>query len=225
MSIGMIIQEYRKKLGMTQESLAQTLGVTNQAVSKWETDQSVPDTMLLPVIADVLGVSIDALFEREMPAQKMELPWEDDEALRVVVYCGHSLVGENPMKEKVTFRYEGPVRDIYCDVNVECDEVGGNVTANGNVDCSDVSGSVMAGGYVECDSVGGNVNAGSFIECDHVGGNVNAGSYVECDTVGGSVTAHGYVECESFEDDGKILEDVKKATDDLLGGLRGMFGK
>ena len=55
------ITRYRKHLGLTQDSLADKLGVTFQAVSKWETGQSVPDTMTLPSLAKELNVSVDKL--------------------------------------------------------------------------------------------------------------------------------------------------------------------
>ena len=55
------ISRYRKELGITQEALAEKLNITFQAVSKWETGQTVPDTVLLPTLARVLGVSIDKL--------------------------------------------------------------------------------------------------------------------------------------------------------------------
>jgi tellurite methyltransferase len=55
------ISRYRKDLGVTQETLAEQLGITFQAVSKWETGQTVPDTILLPRLANALGVSIDKL--------------------------------------------------------------------------------------------------------------------------------------------------------------------
>ena len=65
MTIGKNIAQYRKTLTMTQEDLAQKLGVTNQAVSKWELEQACPDVMLLPMLADIFGITIDALFGRE----------------------------------------------------------------------------------------------------------------------------------------------------------------
>jgi len=55
------ISRYRKDLGMTQEALADKLGITFQAVSKWETEQTIPDTMLLPKLAQTLNVSVDKL--------------------------------------------------------------------------------------------------------------------------------------------------------------------
>lgn len=197
--LGANIGSYRKKMGLTQEQLAQKLDVTNQAVSKWETDQSCPDTMLLPKIADVFGITIDALFDRE-PARMEEkkektLPWADDEAFHVVLYHGHTLIGSQPEKADLTFTYEGPAKDIYCALNLSCGDVEGNVNAEGNAECGDVGGGVNAGGYVECGDVNGNVNAGGYVECGDVSGNVMAGAYVECGDVSGNVSGGAYVEC------------------------------
>lgn len=55
------ISRYRKDLGLTQEALADKLGITFQAVSKWETGQTLPDTALLPRLAQILNVSVDKL--------------------------------------------------------------------------------------------------------------------------------------------------------------------
>ncbi|MDR1702054.1 MAG: helix-turn-helix domain-containing protein [Sporomusaceae bacterium] len=55
------ISRYRKELGLTQEALAAKLNITFQAVSKWETGQTMPDTALLPTLAQTLQVSIDKL--------------------------------------------------------------------------------------------------------------------------------------------------------------------
>ncbi|MBE6548693.1 MAG: helix-turn-helix transcriptional regulator [Ruminococcaceae bacterium] len=52
----------RKKHQLTQEALSERLGVSAQSISKWENGVSMPDISLLPVIADVLGTSIDSLF-------------------------------------------------------------------------------------------------------------------------------------------------------------------
>lgn len=60
------IQKYRKNCNMTQEMIADELGVSTQAVSKWENGKSAPDIYLLPQLADCFGCSIDDLFSRKV---------------------------------------------------------------------------------------------------------------------------------------------------------------
>lgn len=64
-TIGKEIAALRKEQGLKQEDVAKQVGVSPQAVSKWE-NGSMPDTELLPKIADVFGVSIDRLFGRSL---------------------------------------------------------------------------------------------------------------------------------------------------------------
>lgn len=59
------ISQSRKEKGITQEEMAERLGVTPQAVSKWENDISYPDILLLPKIAEILDVSVDVLLSGE----------------------------------------------------------------------------------------------------------------------------------------------------------------
>lgn len=61
MNIGKTIADYRKAANMTQSEVADQLGVTYQAVSKWERDESLPDITMLPKIADLFDISIDTL--------------------------------------------------------------------------------------------------------------------------------------------------------------------
>lgn len=60
-TLGKRIMNCRKQLGMTQDQLAEQLGVSAQAVSKWENDQSCPDITTLPRLADIFGLSVDEL--------------------------------------------------------------------------------------------------------------------------------------------------------------------
>ena len=66
MSLSQNIKRLRLEKGMTQEQLANLLGVSAQAVSKWETSETYPDGALLVPIAEVLGVSLDVLFDYRM---------------------------------------------------------------------------------------------------------------------------------------------------------------
>ena len=61
-NIGERIAYYRRLCAMTQEELAQRLNISAQAVSKWEQKISSPDIMLLPLMAEAFGCSIDDLF-------------------------------------------------------------------------------------------------------------------------------------------------------------------
>lgn len=61
--LGKKIRELRKVKNISQEVLAQFLGVSFQAVSKWENDTAMPDISLIPVIASFFGVSTDELFD------------------------------------------------------------------------------------------------------------------------------------------------------------------
>ena len=63
----------RKQRGLTQEQIAETLGVSCQAVSKWETNSSYPDISLLPIIADYFGVSVDYLIGHDTSKQIEEI--------------------------------------------------------------------------------------------------------------------------------------------------------
>ncbi len=67
------IKRLRRKKNLTQEDLADALGVTAQAVSKWETDVSCPDISLLPALAVTLGVSMDELFGMDDKALEAKL--------------------------------------------------------------------------------------------------------------------------------------------------------
>ena len=60
-TLGTRIAALRKEKGLTQEQLAEKVGVSAQAVSKWENDVSCPDITLLPLLADLFGVSVDEL--------------------------------------------------------------------------------------------------------------------------------------------------------------------
>lgn len=63
MNIGNKIRELRKQRGITQEQLAESIGISFQAVSKWENNIAFPDISLLPILASYFGVSMDELFD------------------------------------------------------------------------------------------------------------------------------------------------------------------
>ena len=101
-NIGAKIAELRREHNMKQDELAEMLGVTPQAMSKWENGASMPDISLLPKIAQIFGVTIDDLFGvnntpkpdvQMLPAEKRKS--FDEMILRVRVRDGGDKVNIN----------------------------------------------------------------------------------------------------------------------------------
>ena len=76
-TLGAMIAALRKEKGMTQLDLAQQLGVTDKAVSKWERDLSCPDVNSLPKLAEVLGVTVDELMQTKIKPTGETRNWEN----------------------------------------------------------------------------------------------------------------------------------------------------
>ena len=73
-TMGKRIAAHRKGMNLTQDALAEKLGVTAQAVSKWENDLSCPDIAMLPKLAQLFGITVDALLGVEQPEKKQPCP-------------------------------------------------------------------------------------------------------------------------------------------------------
>ena len=91
-TLGKRIGALRREKGLKQDELAEKLGISPQAVSKWETDQTCPDISLLPTLAKILGVSVDELLSGKQefaPAVRMLPEAErkniEDMMLRIVI--------------------------------------------------------------------------------------------------------------------------------------------
>jgi len=92
-TLGKRIASLRHQKGLKQDELATALGVSAQAVSKWENDQTCPDISLLPKLAQLLGVSVDELLsgkKAELEQTAKVLPPEErkdlkDMMLRILV--------------------------------------------------------------------------------------------------------------------------------------------
>ena len=88
-TMGNRINKYRKLKNMTQEELAEKMGVSSQAVSKWEKDASCPDISLLPQLSKLLGITTDELLTGNTSEVQMLPPTErkslEELTLRVYV--------------------------------------------------------------------------------------------------------------------------------------------
>ena len=98
--LGLKIAYYRRLIGLTQEELAERVGVSTQAVSKWEQQLSCPDILLLPELSRIFGITIDELFGIICPKEAVyslvaNVPWPDDGRIRVAVYDGRKLLEQS----------------------------------------------------------------------------------------------------------------------------------
>ena len=222
------IQKYRKMHSLTQETLAEKLGVTFQAVSKWENAKSAPDIAFLPMLADLFGCSIDKLFSRETKKDdsynninSIDVPWLDDGVIRGVVYKGRKMLQVTGLIEKFTFEVIGDAKCVKSRCNIKVDgnvsggcNAGHSLTVNGSVSggCSaghtlvvgtDISGGCRAGHSITTQgNISGGCIAGVEIVCGgNVSGDITVGNSGEV-TIGGDVEAKkikGNVFCNSLE--------------------------
>ena len=194
MKIGENIRALRLRKGLTQEQVAQQLGVTYQAVSKWENGTNTPDIVLLPEIAALFGVTIDALFTQDAASVLDGLPMEDDDVIRIVQLRGRKVLKVTPRMSpddpaiEIAFprncndrtQYfkvevyghviaDGGINgDVVYHQSVECGQINGDVRTQGNVTASSINtfGPIVCGGIYDCYNLQAN-----RIECS---GSVNA---------------------------------------------------
>ena len=76
MTLGQRIQEGRLRLGLSQEGLGEKLGVSRQAVSRWEADGAVPDTDKLIALSKLFGITLNELLQVENPPAREPAPAE-----------------------------------------------------------------------------------------------------------------------------------------------------
>ena len=83
--LGSLIAEIRKEKGMTQLELAEKMGVTDKAVSKWERGLSWPDAASLPLLAEILGISLDELMQHR--GKNISAGAEFEPPLDIILNC------------------------------------------------------------------------------------------------------------------------------------------
>ena len=187
MSIGKNIACFRKAKGWTQAEVGKKIGVSNQAVSKWESETSMPDVMLLPALADAFGCYIDELFSREVKTEIhydhcAEFPWADDNTIRIFQTVGKKIMKSQEVNTcmEVTFpRNCNETTRQYFKV-----EVLGNLMSD-----SSINGDVVCHGYIDCHEINGDVSAQGSITAYEINshGKVVCNS-LKCDKIEGFVT-------------------------------------
>lgn len=209
----------RRESNMSQEQIATALGVTAQAVSKWECAISYPDIEVLVALADLFGVSVDRLLRGTDGGRLPGLP--DDDTLRIVQVRGQTVLTQHTYDPALYIPVQiGEDNALTLEIWGSADikgHVGGSVTAGGSVDCAHINGSVTAGCDVDCATVNGAVTAGCNVDCATVNGSVTAGSNVDAANIGGDVAAGGNIICENIE--GDILQCGNISCDTIEGDI------
>ena len=155
MTIGKRIAFLRKEKGLTQEELAQHMGISPQAVSKWENDQTCPDISALPKLARLFGATVDELREGKeaVPAVRM-LPPEQrkdskDMLLRITV--------DSAEGDRIRVNLPMALGEIAMEIGMEMPQINGNDALKG-IDMKKVLEMVRlgcVGNLVEVDSADG----------------------------------------------------------------------
>lgn len=183
--INEVIRSNRKKAEISQEIFAEAMGVSVQAVSKWETGMSFPDITLLPKISEYFRISIDELFFGEKPpAEYVNIP--DDGMLRIVQFSGNKMLSKDDYDRNVRIMLEIPKSNSQ-KFNVE---IWGNADINGNI-----NGNVNSGNNINCGDIGQNANAGNSISCGDIGQSANAGDSICCGDICQSANAGDSISC------------------------------
>lgn len=85
-TLGTMISSLRKDKGMTQLELAEIMGVTDKAVSKWERDLSCPDINSIPKLAEILEISVDDLMQGKTETKEQDTKEKKENISRNKVY-------------------------------------------------------------------------------------------------------------------------------------------
>jgi len=166
MNIGNNIKQLRQHNNLTQDQVAEKLGISFQAVSKWENNANTPDITLLPQIANLFGVSIDALFSDSITDFLDLHPFmKDDDVIRVVQLRGKKVIKVSSIFSPDTppieiafphncndrtqyFKVEvyGHVitdssinGDVVCHQTIKSGTINGDVKSKGNIDVNELN--------------------------------------------------------------------------------------
>lgn len=156
-TIGKRIAEQRRSKGLTQDDIAERLGVSAQAVSKWENDISYPDISLLVPLAELLGVSVDQLLAKKQADNALRvLPPEqrkhvDDMLLKIIINSGDG--------DKVRVNLPVPLIKVGLEIGMQMPQLSGNAALQ-NIDIENILLMIEKGAIgklVEIESANGDI--------------------------------------------------------------------
>ena len=140
-TFGQRFSRLRKSLGLKQEDIAVNVNISTQAVSKWENDLSAPDISTLPLLADILNVSLDELLGREIAETKV-LPMDERKDVDSMILKINVLSGEG---DKVKVNIPVAVIKLCLKAGTELPNISGKDFLK-NIDFNQIFMMVEAGG-------------------------------------------------------------------------------
>ena len=161
MNIGSNIKKLRQQNKITQEQLADHLGVSYQALSKWETNANTPDISLLPKISSFFGITIDSLFADSISEITGGFSViKDDDVIRVVQLRGKKIidVAESFSPDcppiEIKFPHDCNDRTQYFKVEVyghiiSDSSINGDVVCHQSIKSSTINGDVKSEGNID----------------------------------------------------------------------------
>lgn len=156
-TLGKRIGQLRRAKGIKQDELAEKLGVTPQAVSKWENDISCPDISLLPRLAQLLGVTTDELLSGKKEETGVRiLPPEERKAVRDMML---RIIVDSAEGDKVRVNLPMALVQVALDIGMEMPQING-VDALKGIDLAQILALVergAVGNLVEVESAEGDI--------------------------------------------------------------------
>ena len=185
-------KKLRKAYGLSQEEIAESLGITSQAVSKWECAQSYPDIELLPQISNIFNVSLDRLILGDTKEKEYRFPFPDDSLTRVLIYKGHHLIEHDLIETETTINLPEIVNASDIEIFGNCAVAGDiscdTITVHGNIASYDITGETRCIGKISCENINGDVSVeNGNINCKHITGDVFAEGNITCDSFYGEI--------------------------------------
>ncbi len=160
-TLGMRISELRREKGLKQDEVAERLGVSAQAVSKWENDVSCPDILMLPKLANLFDISVDELLSDGKKAPETKYcPPEVRKNFDELVF--HVRVDDSD-GTRVRINLPMPLFKLFLETGMSMEGIGGDKLNGINIDFEQIMTMVengAVGRLVEIDSDGTHVEIG-----------------------------------------------------------------
>ena len=226
------LKQYRREIGLSQEALAERLGVTSQAVSKWECMQSIPDIEAIVALCELLGITTDKLLldrDPEVVYQKQEVPGErvevkicdtlpDDGVLRVLQFKGKKQLRADEMDGGVYIPLCGAERahGIHIEGNAKFEgDIGGDISC-GNVDhIACCEGDISCGNVFTIEACEGDISCGNVQSINACEGDVS------CGNVGQIVSCEGDIDCGDVDVIANCEGDINCANVNIIQNCEG----